>query len=180
MNVATSVYYLGKLGLPRMTPTQRHASWKIFQGAYNLGPALTPDGSPGPLTTAAVKVSRNHGYRLSAHFHWTEFRCPHCHKWLVTRAGLQLLEKIRTDLYPDGLNIRSAYRCPTYNKQINGASNSAHMLGLSWDIPGIYPGHAFLGYGCHGIEERFNPTRVTHIDLAPYFSIDHIFHPKGN
>ena len=180
MNLATSVYYLGKLGLPRATIAQRRASWAIFQAAYNLGPALDPDGKPGPLTTAAVKVSRDTGYRLSPHFHWTEFRCHHCKKWLVTRKGLQLLEKIRAGLYPDGLTIISAYRCPYWNGQVGGATNSQHITGLAWDIPGLYPGHSFLGYGCHGIEERYNPTRVTHIDLAPYFPVDHIFHPKGS
>jgi len=180
MNLASSIYYLGKLGLPRATSTQRRNSWKVFQGAYNLGPALVADGSPGPLTTAAVKISRDKGYRLSAHFHWSEFRCPHCGKWLLTRAGLRLLERIRAALYPDGLTINSGYRCPTYNTLIHGATNSQHMTGLAWDIPGIYPGFAFLGYGCHGIEERPNPPRVTHIDLAPYFPVDNIFHPKGN
>jgi len=186
MPYAEQITHLRALRLPYSTAATRATSWRQFQAAYNLGPALEVDGIPGPLTTAAVRLSASKGYRPSAHFALSELDCPHCHRWLVTRAGLELLERIRARRSPGGLGIRSAFRCRVYNATVpNSSPTSAHVTGLAWDI--IFhnaagavinrPASQLVGLGCRGIEERLNPRRVTHVDLKPSHPIDFIFHP---
>lgn len=54
------------------------------------------------------------------------------------KAHLQLLaeglEKIRALLGDHPLHIDSGYRCPTLNRAVNGAADSAHLIGYAADI----------------------------------------------
>lgn len=130
--------FLNRLGLGKFNVTE---GTKIFQRAYSLGKALKVDGDFGPLTEAAADRCKRYGYRLSVHFHWTEFACPcggkerGCKVWQIDTRVLRGLEDLRRKSYPQGLTIVSGYRCPTVNKRVGGSSTSLHMRGLAADIP---------------------------------------------
>lgn len=152
-----------------------------FQGAWNLGDALTVDGVVGPKTSAALELS---GARwavskpdASEHFSFREFRCkcggqfPDCKRiWAsgdphTLRRLIRNLEILRTNHYPRGLTIVSGCRCPRYNGQVGGASQSQHMRGAAADIiPSVKVGRVrdlllFAGIGYDG-----NTDKVRHVD----------------
>ena len=114
-----------------------------FQRAWNLGPRLTPDGIPGPVTMAAARLSagRHHAGLpdLSANFSAAEATChcggrfAGCHRVLVLRELLQALEALRAR-HGGPISLQDIYRCPQYNATIPGsASDSQHCYGTAAD-----------------------------------------------
>lgn len=101
-----------------------------FQMAFNIGPWLTVDGIPGPLTQAAL----NELPHLSENFTVEELRSHGDGTCYVKRELLKGLEQLRSSLNMP-IHIISAYRDPAHNKKVGGASNSMHVFGFAADIP---------------------------------------------
>ncbi len=72
--------------------------------------------------------------KLSPNFKVAEFRCKDNSDVIFIAPELvALLQKIR-DHYGKAVNINSAYRTPTYNKKVGGATYSQHLYGTAADI----------------------------------------------
>ncbi len=112
---------------------------KAVQRKYGL----TVDGIYGTRTNAAI--NSNIGGGSSAHFKKAEFACECGGRYCNGYPGgdtsaklLGILESLRS-YYGKPITVTSGQRCPTYNRQIGGISNSAHIYGKAADIyiPGI-------------------------------------------
>jgi zinc D-Ala-D-Ala carboxypeptidase len=103
-----------------------------FQIAFNIGPWLSVDSVPGPLTQAALA----HLPSLSENFVVGELRSHGNGDCYIRRELLKGLETLRETLNMP-IHIISAYRDPAHNKRVGGASNSMHIYGLAADVPGI-------------------------------------------
>ncbi|RUM32669.1 MAG: peptidase M15 [Aquifex sp.] len=68
------------------------------------------------------------------HFEAEEFLCKcGCGKVLIESQLITTLEALREHIQKPVV-ITSAYRCPSWNKQVGGVSSSAHTRGLAVDI----------------------------------------------
>ena len=112
---------------------------KAVQRKYGL----TVDGIYGTRTNAAI--NSNIGGGSSTHFKKAEFKCEcggrYCNGYPGGNTSAKLLgilESLRS-YYGKPITVTSGQRCPTYNRQIGGISNSAHIYGKAADIyiPGI-------------------------------------------
>ena len=85
----------------------------------------------------AVKTyTKGTATKLSTNFKSTEFDCHGsgcCSKTLIDDKLVEYLQKIR-DHFSKPVNISSAYRCATHNKNVGGATGSRHMKGQAADI----------------------------------------------
>lgn len=68
------------------------------------------------------------------HFQKSEFTCPCCGSVGdgIASSLLVDLEKLRDEY--GAIQITSGYRCPNYNREVGGVSNSAHMRGQAADF----------------------------------------------
>ena len=112
---------------------------KAVQRRYGL----VVDGIYGTRTNAAI--NSNIGGGSSTHFKKAEFKCECSGRFCNGYPGgntsaklLGILESLRS-YYGKPITVTSGQRCPTYNRQIGGISNSAHIYGKAADIyiPGI-------------------------------------------
>lgn len=93
----------------------------------------------GSNATMAVKTyQENSKVQLSKNFNSYEFRCGlgspcSCSTILIDDKLVEYLQKIR-DHFGKSITITSAYRCPSYNKRIGGATGSYHSKGMACDI----------------------------------------------
>lgn len=93
----------------------------------------------GSNATMAVKTyQENSKVQLSKNFNSYEFRCGlgspcSCSTILIDDKLVEYLQKIR-DHFGKSITITSAYRCPSYNKRIGGATGSYHSKGMAADI----------------------------------------------
>ena len=74
--------------------------------------------------------------KLSTNFKVSEFACNGsgcCSEVLIDTELVNILQKIRNH-FGKAVSISSAYRCPTHNKKIGGASGSQHTKGKAADI----------------------------------------------
>lgn len=108
---------------------------------------------------------------VSKNFKVKEFACRDgSDKVLLCTETVEILQAVR-DYFGKPVIINSAYRTPTYNKKIGGASKSQHVVGTACDIniKGVPPAAvaSFLEkfYPKHGI--GLYPTFV-HIDSRGY------------
>lgn len=78
--------------------------------------------------------------QLTLHFNSSELACPCCGLLKVNYNLLYLLEAIR-EHFKTPVIINSGYRCLKHNTEINGGTNSQHLLGNAADIvvKGISP-----------------------------------------
>ena len=113
---------------------------KAVQRKYGLA----VDGIAGTATFSALNSGVT-GNGSSAHFKRTEFKCEcggrYCNGYPGGNTSAKLLgilESLRS-YYGKPITVTSGQRCPTYNRQIGGISNSAHIYGKAADIfiPGI-------------------------------------------
>ena len=82
--------------------------------------------------------------KLSTHFNSTEFDCHGsgcCSQTLVNEKLLEYLEKIREHFGGKPITVTSAYRCPTHNRNVGGATGSRHSKGDAVDsvVQGVAP-----------------------------------------
>lgn len=130
-----------------------------FQEAFNIGPRLKVDGIPGPLTQAAV-ANLPH---LSVHFLVDEVRSHGNGDCFVKRELLAALEAFRARVGIP-IHVIDAYRDPTHNNAVGGATDSMHLWGLAADIPGIAGWRAVAGWQIFsGIGDRHGA--ISHVDL---------------
>lgn len=74
--------------------------------------------------------------KLSANFNSTEFDCHGsgcCSATLIDEKLVEYLQKVR-EHFGKPVNVSSAYRCATHNKNVGGATGSYHMKGQAADI----------------------------------------------
>ena len=82
--------------------------------------------------------NENDKTQLSKNFNSYEFRCGlgspcACSTILIDSKLVEYLQNIR-DHFGKSITITSAYRCPSYNKSIGGATQSYHSKGMACDI----------------------------------------------
>lgn len=93
----------------------------------------------GSNVTMGVKTyQENARVQLSKNFNSYEFRCGlgrscSCSTILIDDKLVEYLQKIR-DHFGKPVNITSAYRCPSYNQSIGGATGSYHSQGRAVDF----------------------------------------------
>lgn len=113
--------------------------------------------------------------QLSKNFNSYEFRCGlgspcACSTILIDDKLVEYLQKIR-DHFGKSITITSAYRCPSYNKRIGGATQSYHSKGMACDIvvSGVTPREVAkyaesIGIKGIGLYETQADGHFTHID----------------
>lgn len=85
------------------------------------------------VNTYSLKVNGNQN--VSPNFRIKEFKCKDGSDTILLDSSFVIskLQKIR-DHFDKPVVINSAYRTPTYNKKVGGASNSYHTKGMAFDI----------------------------------------------
>lgn len=82
----------------------------------------------------AYSKEKNGNEKLSANFKVKEFACKDGSDPIFISSELvDILQKIRNH-FGKAVNINSAYRTPTYNKKVGGATYSQHLYGKAADI----------------------------------------------
>jgi len=79
--------------------------------------------------------TRGEDVQLSENFHLAELtcKCGRCRNQPIDMKMIEKLQKLR-EVMGVPLYITSAYRCPTHNRNVGGASQSRHMVGDAVDI----------------------------------------------
>jgi len=173
-STATSI--LRGLGWRIRSDTEFTRCVKNFQAGWNLGPALTVDGSVGPATSAALLKSESNRKAgrgtASAHFDFTEVMCrcggtyPSCQRIWMKRSAFRMMESYRSKSGRP-YTVVSACRCPSHNKRVGGSPTSRHLTGLASDVQPYFSTTkvkswqvaTHIGYGS---ESR----KVKHIDVG--------------
>lgn len=119
--------------------------------------------------------------QLSQNFNSYEFRCGlgspcSCSTVLIDDKLVEYLQNIR-DHFGKSVTITSAYRCPSYNKRIGGATGSYHSKGMACDIVvnGVTPREVAkyaesIGVLGVGLYESASDGHFVHIDTRTYKS----------
>lgn len=134
------------------------------------------------VTNASKGDDINMGYKvctkgittqLSTHFNSSEFDCHGsgcCSQTKVNETLIEYLQKIRTH-FGQPITITSAYRCPTHNSRVGGATGSRHSKGDAADIvvKGVTPRKVAqyaesIGIKGIGLYETGSDGYFTHID----------------
>jgi hypothetical protein len=130
----------------------------------------------GSNVTMGVKTyQESDRVQLSKNFNSYEFRCGlgspcSCSTILIDDKLVDYLQKIR-DHFGKSITITSAYRCPSYNKSIGGATGSYHSKGMATDIQvkGVTPREVAkyaesIGIKGIGLYETQSDGHFVHID----------------
>jgi hypothetical protein len=130
----------------------------------------------GSNATMGVKTyQENDKVQLSKNFNSYEFRCGlgrgcSCSTILIDDKLVECLQQIR-DHFGKPVTITSAYRCPSYNKSIGGATGSYHSKGMAADIQvkGVTPREVAkyaesIGIKGVGLYETDKDGHFVHID----------------
>lgn len=80
-----------------------------------------------------IRKYTNLNQKVGRYFTAWEFACPHCNECLIDDELIQILDTIREEI-KSPIIVTSGYRCPEHNKEINGAPQSKHLLGIAADI----------------------------------------------
>ncbi len=79
------------------------------------------------------RLSEINQIEIAPHFILSEFACPCCQQVMLHPQLLKKLSELRKMLQRP-VYITSGYRCINYNRQVGGAQNSYHLIGLAADI----------------------------------------------
>jgi uncharacterized protein YcbK (DUF882 family) len=75
--------------------------------------------------------------QITKHFSWNEADCRCCGR-IASREAVQkaarMMEEIRAKLGGHPIKVLSWCRCERHNRNVGGAQNSFHMLGLAVDF----------------------------------------------
>ena len=131
---------------------------------------------------AVQSYPKNSSTKISKNFIAKEFRCglgspcSACTTTLIDSALVEYLQKIR-DYFGAEVEITSAYRCPSYNGRVGGATGSRHTKGHAADIVvnGVAPRRVaayaeYIGVLGIGLYETAKDGYFVHIDTRPYKS----------
>lgn len=98
------------------------------------GVAESEEKEMAEVTVYAYSKAKQGGNKLSENFKVKEFACKDGSDVIFVAPKLvEILQKIRAH-FGKPLIINSAYRTPTYNKKIGGATYSQHQYGTAADI----------------------------------------------
>lgn len=124
----------------------------------------------------AVKIyQKTDRVQLSKNFNSREFRCGlgrpcSCTTTLIDDLLVEYLQRIR-DYFGAPVTITSAYRCPSYNSSVGGATGSYHTRGQAADISvaGVAPRRVaayaeYIGVKGIGLYETAADGYFVHID----------------
>lgn len=147
------------------------------QNFYNK---YAESGNKGSESVMGYKTyKKGVAVKLSAHFNSTEFDCHGsgcCSQTLINEKLIEYLEKIR-EHFGKPITITSAYRCPTHNSNVGGATGSRHSKGDAADIvvSGVAPREVAkyaesIGVLGIGLYETSADGFFTHIDTRDYKS----------
>lgn len=87
-------------------------------------------------TMATNTYSKTQAIKLSNNFNSSEFNCKGsgcCSSTIINPQLVKYLQQIR-DHFNAPITITSAYRCPTHNRRVGGATGSRHTKGDAADI----------------------------------------------
>jgi zinc D-Ala-D-Ala carboxypeptidase len=99
---------------------------------------------------------------MGKYFKEDEFKCSCCGKVFVNPSLIPTLDKIRKS-YGKPMVVTSGYRCPEHNKEVGGATNSEHLIGMAADVH------------CNNNRDRFALIKacldngVTRLGIGPTF-----------
>ena len=147
------------------------------QNFYNK---YAENGNKGSESVMGYKTCKKGvAVKLSAHFNSTEFDCHGsgcCSQTIINEKLIEYLEKIR-EHFGKPIIITSAYRCPTHNSRVGGATGSRHTKGDAADIvvSGVAPREVAkyaesIGIKGIGLYETSADGFFTHIDTRDYKS----------
>lgn len=131
---------------------------------------------------SVITYKKSDHIQLSENFNSYEFRCGlgrtcSCQTTLIDSALVDILQKIRNHWPGHAVHITSGYRCPAYNRSVNGAAGSYHCKGMAADITvdGIAPrevaGYAeSIGVLGIGLYETQADGFFVHVDTRTYKS----------
>lgn len=86
------------------------------------------------VTINAYSKAKQGSTKLSTNFKVSEFACKDGSDVVFVAPELvEVLQKVRTH-FGKAVTINSAYRTPTYNKKVGGATYSQHTYGTAADI----------------------------------------------
>lgn len=97
-------------------------------------------------TIRAYSLAKNGETSVSKNFKVREFKCKDGSDTIFIADELvTALQKIR-DHFGKAVTINSAYRTPTYNKKVGGATYSQHQYGTAADIVvyGVSPDTVYI------------------------------------
>ena len=95
---------------------------------------IEPEQISDKIVVYAYSKSKDGQTKLSNNFKVSEFACKDGSDVIFIAPELvNVLQKIRTH-FGKAVNINSAYRTPTYNKKVGGATYSQHLYGTAADI----------------------------------------------
>lgn len=108
-------------------------------------------------TVQTYSLKKDGDKYLSKNFRVREFRCKDGSDTIkVCQETINVLQAVR-DYFGRPVTINSAYRTPSHNKAVGGASSSQHVVGTACDIKvaGIPPeavaGYLEANFAVHGI-----------------------------
>ena len=147
---------------------------------HNFYNKYAESGNKGSESIMGYKTCKKGvAVRLSTHFVSTEFDCHGsgcCSQTLINEKLIEYLEKIR-EHFGKPITITSAYRCPTHNRNVGGATGSRHSKGDAADIvvSGVTPREVAkyaesIGELGSGLYETSADGFFTHIDTRGYKS----------
>lgn len=179
---------LANLGWRVNTSARLTQAVKDFQAGWNLGPALSVDGSVGPKTSAALRLSeaRRRAGRTtaSANFSFKTVACrcggkyASCRRIFYKRKAFQMAEKAVAYYKKRGVGYStvSACRCPSRNRAAGGSATSRHPMGLALDVPGRFSVQTIAAqkFATHiGWRRNADGNRVVvHIDMGAGRSVN--------
>lgn len=144
--------------------------------AFQKDAGLTQDGKVGSKTRAAfdrIKVfsfKSDKNVKVSTNFKVSEFKCKDGADKIVvdTEFVETVLQKIR-DHFKSAVTINSAYRTPSYNKKVEGATSSYYVKGRAFDI--VVKGHTPTEVAKYarsiGVKGVIEYNTFVHVDSRP-------------
>lgn len=144
--------------------------------AFQKDAGLTQDGEFGPKTRKALEkievfsFKSDGGKSISSNFKVKEFKCNDGSDKIIvdTEFVKDVLQKIRTH-FGSSVTINSAYRTPTYNKKVGGATSSYHVKGRAFDI--VVKGHTPTEVAKYarsiGVKGVIEYNTFVHVDSRP-------------
>lgn len=149
---------------------------KLAVIAFQKDAGLVQDGVYGPKTRKALEQIEVFSFKtdknkqISNNFKVKEFKCNDgSDKIIVDTEFVEIkLQDIRNH-FKAAVTINSAYRTPTYNKKVGGASSSYHVKGRAFDIvvKGHKPSEVAKYARSIGIKGVIEYNSFVHIDSRP-------------